>query len=77
VLRDKRRGWDWTALMVDVDPEDLKSCTCNFPALFYVDPDEYRPGDRTVHECFVRIAGRHRSRDGARAVIEGMIATQH
>jgi hypothetical protein len=38
VMRGGGRGGDWSALMVDVDPEDLKNCACEFPALFYVDP---------------------------------------
>ena len=29
--------------MIDVDPDDLKGAKCDFPALFYVDPDDYRP----------------------------------
>ena len=37
------RGRDWTALMVDVDPDELKNCPCDFPPLFYVHPDHYRP----------------------------------
>jgi hypothetical protein len=32
------RGRDWAALIVDVDPDELKNCICEFPALFYVDP---------------------------------------
>ena len=35
------RKWDWVALMVDVDPDDLKYCLCKI-AFIYVDPDEYR-----------------------------------
>jgi hypothetical protein len=26
------RGRDWSALMISVDPDELKSCTCDFPA---------------------------------------------
>ena len=44
VMRKEARKWDWVALMVDVHPDDLKTCTCNFPALFYVHPKDYRPG---------------------------------
>ena len=50
VMREKSRKWDWVALMVDVDPDDLKTCTCDFPALFYVHPNDYRPGDRIAHQ---------------------------
>ena len=48
VMREKPRKWDWVALMVDVDPDDLKHCACDFPALFYVHPADYRPGDRVA-----------------------------
>lgn len=26
VMRKERRKWDWVALLVDFDPDDLKSC---------------------------------------------------
>jgi hypothetical protein len=45
VMKKESRKWDWVALMVDVDPENLKHCACNFPALFYVHPDEYCPAE--------------------------------
>ncbi len=77
VMRRKSRKWDWSALMVDVDPDDLKTCRCDFPALFYVHPDEYRPGHRTVHQCWVRISGKHRNRDAAWNALEEMMATRH
>jgi hypothetical protein len=32
---------DWAALMIDVDPGDLRYCTCDFRALFYVHPNDY------------------------------------
>jgi len=44
VVRKETRKWNWVALMVDVHPDDLKTCTCDFPALFYVHPRDYRPG---------------------------------
>lgn len=44
VMRNEARKRDWVALMVDVHPDDLKTCTCDFPALFYVHPKDYRPG---------------------------------
>ena len=57
VMRTTSRKWDWTALMIDVDPEDLKNCACKFPALFYVHPKEYRPGQRTArHAGFAFLA---------------------
>jgi hypothetical protein len=71
------RGRDWAALMVDVDPDDLKNCACDFPALFYVHPKEYRPGDRTAHQCWVRIAGKHRSRDSAWNALSEIMTVRH
>ena len=71
------RGRDWTALMVDVDPDELKKCTCDFPALFYVDPREYRPGSGTANQCWVRIPGKHRSRTAAWNTLEDMMAVRH
>ena len=49
------RRWDWCALMVDVDPDELKHCLCKI-AFLYVHPDEYRP-DRTrvAQEAWVSI----------------------
>jgi hypothetical protein len=32
VMRKERRKSDWVALMVDVDPDDLRNCACDFPA---------------------------------------------
>jgi hypothetical protein len=70
-------GGDWTALMVDIDPDDLKNCACEFPALFYVDPKDYCPGNRTAHQCWVRIACKHRSQTAAWNALQNMIATRH
>jgi hypothetical protein len=44
VMKQKETERDWSALMIDVDPDDLANCTCEFPALFYVHPNEYRAG---------------------------------
>jgi len=44
VMKNQERKWDWVALMLDVDPDDLKNCICDFPAKLYVPPDENRPG---------------------------------
>jgi hypothetical protein len=71
------RGRDWTALMIDVDPDELKNYICEFPALFYVHPDQYRPGFRTAHQCWVDIAGKHRSRTAAWNALEDMMASRH
>jgi hypothetical protein len=63
VMRRTCRGWDWVALMVDDDP----------------DTDDFRVwGRRDVKsECFVRIQGKHRSRDAACDALENMMATRH
>ena len=50
VVRKEARKWDWVVLMVDVHPDDLKNCTCDFPALFYVHPKNYRPGERQAQQ---------------------------
>jgi hypothetical protein len=71
------RGRDWTALMIDVDPDELKTCACDFPALFYVNPKDYRPGERKACQRWLRIPGKHRNRDAAWEALEDMIATRH
>jgi hypothetical protein len=43
--------------MVDVDPDDLKSCACDFPALFYVHPKDYLPGKRKARQRWLEIPG--------------------
>jgi hypothetical protein len=63
--------------MVDVDPDKLKNCTCDFPALLYVHPKDYQGGPRTVRQGYVRIVGKHRSRTAAWNALEDMIATRH
>jgi hypothetical protein len=77
VMRATPRKWDWCALMVDVDPDDLKHCVVEFPALFYVHPDNYRPGEREAQQRFVRIPGKHRSKDAAWTALENMVAKRH
>jgi hypothetical protein len=77
VMRKEARKWDWVALMVDVNPDDLKTCICDFPALFYVHPKDYRPGDRTAYQRWVRVPGKHRNKDAAWDALENMIATRH
>ena len=77
VMRTEARKWDWTALMVDVDPDELRICVCDFPALFYVHPKDYRPGGRTARQCWVRIAGKHRNRDAAWEALHNTMATRH
>jgi hypothetical protein len=68
------RKWDWVALMVDVDPVNLKHCDCAFPALFFVDPNEWRPAEgRTAHQCYVTIPGKHRNAGAAWEAIQDAI----
>ena len=77
VVRKETRKWNWVALMVDVHPDDLKTCTCDFPALFYVHPRDYRPGARTARQCWVRIPGKHRNWDAAWDTLQELMATRH
>ncbi len=77
VMREKQRGWNWTALLVDVDPDDLKTYECDFPALFYVHPKDYRPGPRKARQGWFRIPGKFRSRDNACDALDAMMATRH
>ena len=74
---EERSRRDWTALMADVHLGDLKNCTCDFPALFFVHPKDYRPGVRKVNQGWVRIPGKHRTRDAAWEALEQMMATRH
>jgi hypothetical protein len=77
VMKQKESGLDWAALTVDVHPDDLKNCTCDFPARFYVHPKDYRAGSRIVHQGWVRIAGKHKSRNVACDALEAIVATRH
>ena len=72
VIKDTRK-WDWVALMVDVDPAQLRSCVCDFPARFYVRPADYLPEGRPVQQCLVSIPGKHRNADGAWQAIQDLI----
>ena len=63
--------------MIDVHPDELNHCACK-TAWLYVHPNEYRPErGRTAREALVCIPGKHRSRDAAWDVLEGMLATRH
>jgi hypothetical protein len=62
VMRTKARKWDWVALVVDVHPDDLQN--------------NYDRGGK-IRECWVRIPGRHRSRDAAWEAFEDMATTRH
>jgi hypothetical protein len=77
VMRKDERKRDWVALMVDVHPDDLKTCTCDFPARFYVHPEDYRPEGRTARQCWVLIPGKHRNREAAWGAFHDMMATRH
>jgi hypothetical protein len=77
VMRKEARKWDWVVLMVDVHPDDLKTCTCDFPALLYVHPKDYRPGERKAQQRWVRVPGKHRNKDAAWDAVEGMMVTRH
>lgn len=76
VMRKEARKLDWIVLMVDVDPDQLNTCTCDFPALFYVHPKDYRPGERKVQQRWVRVPGKHKNRNAAWNAVEDMIATR-
>jgi hypothetical protein len=54
-------GREWSALMLDVDPDDPK--TSAFDRL-------------SAHECWVRIPGKHSERDAAWDALEDMMATR-
>jgi hypothetical protein len=77
VMRETERKWDWVALMIDVAPEDLKTYACDFPALFYVHPKEYRPGPRKAQQRLVRIPGKHRNKEAAWDALDALMATRH
>jgi hypothetical protein len=77
IMRREPRKRDWCALMIDVHPDDLKNCIVDFPALLYVDPKKYRPGQRKAQQRWVRIPGKHRNRDAAWEAFENMMATRH
>jgi hypothetical protein len=68
---------DWCALLIDVHPDDLKNCTVDFPARFYVHPKEHRPGHRTANQAWVIIPGKHKSWNRAWDAIEDLMATRH
>jgi hypothetical protein len=77
VMRAEARKREWVALVADVHLDDLKDCTCDFPALFYVHPKDYRPGDRKVTQGWFRIPGKHRNREAAWDALSNVIATRH
>ena len=72
VIKDTRK-WDWVALMVDVDPAQLRSCVCDFPARFYVPPADNLPEGRPLQQCLFSIPGKHTNADGAWQAIHDLI----
>jgi hypothetical protein len=78
VMRAKSRSWDWDALMIDVDPDNLANYSCSFPVLFYMHPKDHKPENPPAHQVFVRVPGKHRNRDAASAAFKDYIRTaQH
>jgi hypothetical protein len=77
VMKEQERGRDWVALMIDVPPNDFKTCACEFPALFYVHPKEYRPGSRKAQQRWLRVPDKYRTKDAARNALKNMLATRH
>ena len=77
VMKEHSRKRDWVALMVDVPPDDLKACACEFPALFYVHPKEYRPGSRKAQQRWLRIPGKHKNKDAAWDALQDILETRH
>jgi hypothetical protein len=78
IARKKERGWEWEALLTDVDPDELKNCTCESPLWLFVHPDEYRPQEgRVARARCVRIPGKHRNRDAAWAAFCDLLKTRH
>jgi hypothetical protein len=73
----KERERDWVALMIDVHPDDLKTCACEFPALFYVHPKTYRPGPRKAQQRWLRIPGKHRNKHAAWDALQDLLETRH
>jgi hypothetical protein len=68
---------EWVALMVDVDPEELGECVCKI-AFLYVDPEDYHPdGSRTAQEAWVRVPGKHRTKNAAWKALLDTLETRH
>ena len=63
VMRTKSCGWDWVALMIDINPD-----ADEFEKRALLDPG---------HSCWVRIAGKHKSSASAHDALVDMRATRH
>ena len=77
VMKKDGRKSAWVALMVDIHPDELKTCNCDFPARFYIHPKDFRPEGRTARQCWVLIPGKHRTRESARDAFDELMATRH
>jgi hypothetical protein len=77
IKRSGPRAWDWVALMIDIDPDEMQNCFCEFPARFYVHPNDYSPESRITRQCWVRVAGKHRNRGAARDALKAMMTMLH
>jgi hypothetical protein len=76
VMRKGSRKWDWVAIMVDVDPDDLKYCFCAFPAAFFINPNDWHPAEgRTARQCYVPVPGKHRNHDAAWDAFQDAVAS--
>jgi len=60
----------------DADPDELKNCNCDFPARFYVHPNEYRPRNRVARQRWFRIEGKYKSRNAACDALNEVMATR-
>jgi len=61
VMRREARTRQWTALLIDMDPED----------------EDWRRGHRKASEAWFHIPGRHKSRDDAWEALAALVATRH
>src|ERR1700749_3000651 len=77
VMQEGNKRVHWVALMIDVPPDDLKTCQCEFPALFFVHPKDHRPGSRKARQAWFRIPGKHRDLESAHAALEEIMVTRH
>lgn len=69
-----RPAFGWFAL--DVMRKEARKW--NWVALMIdVDPNDYRSGDRTARQCWVRIPGKHRNKDAAWDTLQELMATRH
>jgi hypothetical protein len=59
VMRSGERKRDWVALMVDVHPDDLKNCTCNFLQRWLRVPGKHRNRDAAWDALQNMIGTRH------------------